>query len=82
MATKQPTPASLAKMTRPRIPKKKRSPITFRLSEVHEAALHTLAESVDLGPSALARRIVENYIEQHAPRTRAKAAPRVRAKRG
>jgi len=82
MATKQPTPAVLARTNPPGPPKKKRSPITFRLSPVDEVALHTLATSVDLGASAFARRIVENYIQQHAPRTSRKPASRAGAKRG
>jgi hypothetical protein len=81
MATRQPPPAALAK-SRPRTPKTKRSPITFRLSPADEEALHALATSVDLGASAFARRIVESYLQQHAPRARAKAAPRAGAKRG
>jgi hypothetical protein len=42
--------------------------VTFRLTEVDEDALHALAERAKLGPSAFARRIVEHYIREHAPR--------------
>lgn len=76
MSAKQPAPSILAKVARTRTPKKKRSPITFRLSEGDEAALHALAKGVGLGPSSFARRIVENYIQQQVPRTRARGKRR------
>jgi hypothetical protein len=53
-------------------PKPKRSPVTFRLTEADEEELHRLAKRAQLGASALARRIVEHYIREHAPRTGAK----------
>lgn len=59
-------------LNKPRKYKPKRSPVTFRLTEVDEDALHALAERANLGPSALARRIVEHYIREHAPRAGAK----------
>ena len=53
-------------------PKPKRSPVTFRLTEADEEELHKLAKRARLGASALARRIVEHYIREHAPRAGAK----------
>ena len=41
--------------------------VTFRLDDDEHAALLTLAKRANLGPSALARRIVEAYIAEHAP---------------
>jgi len=49
-----------------------RSPITFRLTEADERALHALAVRAKMGASALARRIVENYIQDHARRSGAR----------
>lgn len=46
--------------------------MTFRLTEADEEELHRLAERAQLGASALARRIVEHYIREHAPRRGAK----------
>lgn len=66
------TPAPEA-LNKPRpAPKPKRSPVTFRLTEADEDALHALAGRAKLGPSAFARRIVEHYIREHAPRSGAK----------
>jgi hypothetical protein len=59
-------------MNKPRERKAIRSPVTFRLTEVDEDALHALAERAEMGASAFARRIVEHYIREHAPRTGAK----------
>ena len=53
----------------PRARKPPRSPVTFRLTEADEDALHALARRAQLGASAFARRIVEHYIREHAPRT-------------
>jgi hypothetical protein len=63
-----PAPETLG-VPRPKARKRKpvRSPVTFRLSEADEVALHRLAKRARLGPSAFARRIVEHYIRQHAP---------------
>lgn len=46
--------------------------VTFRLSVTNHGKLLTLARRSKLGHSALVRRIVEHYIEQHAP-TRGKS---------
>lgn len=40
--------------------------ITFRIGKSNHAKLVDLARRAKLGHSALARRIVEHYIEQHA----------------
>jgi hypothetical protein len=65
---RMPSPETLSKQrVRKPSPKPKRSPLTFRLTEADEDALHALAERAQLGPSAFARRIVEHYIRQHAP---------------
>ncbi len=45
--------------------------ITFRIGKTNHAQLVELAKRAKLGHSALARRIVEHYIEQHA-KTRGK----------
>jgi predicted DNA-binding protein len=57
---------------RPPVPKPKRSPVTFRLTEADEDALHALAKRAQLGASSFARRIVEHYIREHAPHAGAK----------
>jgi predicted DNA-binding protein len=44
--------------------------VSFRLREPEHAALLALAERAGIGHSALARRIVEHYISEHAPRNR------------
>jgi hypothetical protein len=59
-------------LNKPRERKPIRSPVTFRLTEADEEALHALAKRAQMGASALARRIVEHYIREHAPRTGAK----------
>jgi hypothetical protein len=64
-ATRMPAPEAL---NRPRDLVPARSPITFRLTEADEEKLHKLARRARLGRSTLARRIVEHYIQQHAPR--------------
>jgi hypothetical protein len=67
MADKRmPPPEALNRLSK-KPPKPKRSPVTFRLTEADEDALHELAGRAQLGPSAFARRIVEHYIRQHAP---------------
>ena len=55
-------------LNKPRAHKPTRSPVTFRLTEADESALHALAARAKMGASALARRIVEHYIREHAPR--------------
>lgn len=40
--------------------------ITFRIGKTNHAKLVALAKRANLGHSALARRVVEHYIEQHA----------------
>jgi hypothetical protein len=66
MARKRtPSPEALARQG-VHVPKPKRSPVTFRLTEDDEDALHALAERAELGPSTFARRIVEHYIQEHA----------------
>lgn len=59
-------------LNQPRERKPTRSPVTFRLSEADEDALHALAARAQLGASAFARRIVEHYIREHASRSGAK----------
>lgn len=54
--------------------------VTFRLDDREHEALLGLAERAGLGHSALARRIVEAYINEHAPARNTKA-PRVRNRR-
>lgn len=49
-------------------PRATRNPINFRLNDDDWEALHALAARADTGPSSLARRIVEHYIREHAPR--------------
>lgn len=68
--TRTPPPEALRRPPRP--PKPVRSPITFRLTEADERALHALAVRAKMGASALARRIVENYIQDHARRSGAR----------
>lgn len=47
-----------------------RQPVCFRLGDADHDALLTLAERAGVGHSTLARRIVEHYIKEHAPRKR------------
>jgi hypothetical protein len=68
--SKTPPPEALRRP--PRVRKPVRSPITFRLAEADERALRALAVRAKMGSSALARRIVENYIQDHAHRPSAK----------
>lgn len=63
-----PSPMELSGPRERRARKPPRSPVTFRLTEADEGALHMLARRARLGPSAFARRVVEHYIRQHAPR--------------
>jgi hypothetical protein len=44
--------------------------ISFRLSDPEYDELQRLAHRAGMGHSALARRIVEHYINAHAPRNR------------
>jgi predicted DNA-binding protein len=44
--------------------------VSFRLSEPEYEALLALSKKAGIGHSALARRIVEHYINEHAPRNR------------
>lgn len=60
-----PSPADLR-------PKPSQQVITFRLNDDDHAALIKLAEQAGMGHSTLVRRIVETYIQQHAPRRGAK----------
>ncbi len=66
-------------MARPRTPRPEvlgkprvmsRRVVTFRLHDADHDALLGLAGRAGIGHSALARRIVENYITEHAPRNR------------
>ena len=50
-------------------PRSKRM-VSFRLSEPEYEALLALSKKAGIGHSALARRIVEHYINEHAPRNR------------
>lgn len=52
-----------------------RQVVTFRLDDAEHEALLGLSERANLGPSAFARRIVEAYIQAHAPITKT-AKPR------
>lgn len=52
-----------------------RQVVTFRLDDAEHDALLDLSKRANLGPSAFARRIVEAYIQAHAPTTK-KAKPR------
>lgn len=61
-----PRPEDLAKRQAPQ----SQRVVTFRLSDPEHAALLSLAERADLGPSAFARRIVEHYINEHVPQSR------------
>ena len=71
---RMPSPQELNRPRLRRVPKPPRSPVTFRLTEADEEALHRLARRAKLGASAFARRIVEHYIRQHAPRTGVKGS--------
>ena len=42
--------------------------VTFRLSDEDHRALLLLAERGGMGHTTLVRRIVEHYIQEHAPR--------------
>jgi len=53
-------------------PKSTQCPVTFRLNDDDHAALLALAASASMGHSTLVRRIVEHYIQEHAPRRGAK----------
>jgi predicted DNA-binding protein len=44
--------------------------VSFRLSDPEHEALLALAEKAGVGHTTLARRIVEHYINEHAPRNR------------
>lgn len=44
-----------------------RQVVTFRLDDAEHDALLDLSKRASLGPSAFARRIVEAYIQAHAP---------------
>jgi hypothetical protein len=61
--TRTPTPEALGK---PR-PRASRQVVTFRLDDPEHDALLMLSERAGLGHSAFARRIVEAYINEHAP---------------
>lgn len=61
-----PTPEELGA----RQPPTSRQVVTFRLDDAEHAALLTLAKRANLGHSALARRIVEAYIAEHAPESK------------
>ncbi len=52
------------------VPANLSSQITFRLSPSDADALRALAKSVGLGQSTLCRRIVEEYLREHAGRYR------------
>ena len=41
--------------------------ITFRLNDRDDRALRGLAKRAEMGPSTLARRIIEHYLQEHAP---------------
>ena len=45
--------------------------VTFRLNDPEHDALLALSDRAGIGHSALARRIVEAYIAEHAPRNKA-----------
>jgi hypothetical protein len=62
--TRTPSPEALG------LGKQARIPICFRLSDANHDALLKLAARAGVGPSTLSRRIVEHYIEEHAPRSR------------
>lgn len=64
-APRTPKPAELARTTR-----QHPTPVSFRLSTEDHNALVSLAERAHVGHSTLARRIVEHYIREHAPRNR------------
>lgn len=66
MARSTPSPKALAG---DRTPRSKRM-VSFRLSDPEHEALLALAERAGIGHSALARKIVEHYINEHAPRNR------------
>jgi hypothetical protein len=65
MARSTPSPEELGD----RAPRSKNM-VSFRLSDPEYEALLALAEKAGIGHSALARRIVEHYINEHAPRNR------------
>ena len=44
--------------------------VSFRLSDPEHELLLALAKRADIGHSALARRIVEHYLSEHAPAKR------------
>jgi predicted DNA-binding protein len=44
--------------------------VCFRLSDPEYGTLLALSEQAGIGHSTLARRIVEHYINEHAPRNR------------
>lgn len=44
--------------------------VSFRLSDPEYEDLLELSQKAGIGHSALARRIVEHYINEHAPRNR------------
>ena len=46
--------------------------VTFRLNGEEHAALLQLAARAQMGHTTLVRRIVEHYIQEHAPRRGAK----------
>ena len=46
--------------------------VTFRLNDDDHAALLALAERAGIGHTTLVRRVVEHYIQEHAPRRGAK----------
>lgn len=49
-------------------PSTSKNVLTFRLDDPELAALRALAARADLGVSTLVRRIIETYIQEHAPR--------------
>ena len=65
MARSTPSPQELAGRV-----SRSKNMVSFRLSDPEYEALLALAEKAGIGHSALARRIVEHYINEHAPRNR------------
>jgi hypothetical protein len=57
-------------------PRATRNPINFRLNDDDWEMLHALAARAEAGPSSFARRIVEHYLREHAPRRAAKRRAR------
>lgn len=51
-----------------RRPQTSRRLITFRLNDDADQILRLLAQRAGLGPSTLARRVIEHYVRDHAPR--------------